>query len=120
LVAEDDEISDLYLTIAIKDISRDVLKVTTGYDAVEVCRKNPDIELILMDIRMLVMDGYAATTKIREFNKDVIIIAQSAQALSGEKEMALKAGCNDYISKPIDPSSLMNMIRKYFGSESVN
>ncbi|MFA6233611.1 MAG: response regulator, partial [Bacteroidota bacterium] len=114
LIAEDDEVSEQYVTMAIKDYTKEMLIVKTGFEAVEVCRNNPDIDLILMDIRMLVMDGYAATRQIREFNKDVIIIAQTAQALSGERETALDAGCNDYISKPINQPDLMRLIEKYF------
>ena len=60
------------------------------------------------------MDGYEATHQIRQFNKDVIIIAQTAFALTGDKERALQAGCNDYISKPIDGNLLLAIIKKYF------
>ena len=63
---------------------------------------------------MPVMDGYTATKEIRKFNKDVIIIAQTAYALIGDKEKAIEAGCNDYISKPIDQEILAEMIGKYF------
>jgi len=60
------------------------------------------------------MDGYEATRQIRQFNKDLIIIAQTAYSLKGDREKALAAGCNDYISKPIDRILLMNLINKYF------
>ena len=62
------------------------------------------------------MNGYDATRKIREFNKDVIIIAQTAYALYGDREKALEAGCDDYISKPINKEELMEMINKYLGN----
>lgn len=60
------------------------------------------------------MNGYEATRQIREFNKDVIIIAQTAFGLSGDREKAIKAGCNDYISKPINKVALTGLIQKYF------
>lgn len=60
------------------------------------------------------MDGYEATRLIRQFNKEVIIIAQTAYALETEKAQALKAGCTDYISKPIDKTLLSSLINKYF------
>jgi len=67
-----------------------------------------------MDIQMPEMNGYDATRKIREFNKDVIIIAQTAYAIVGEREKALEAGCDDYISKPIKKELLLEMIERFF------
>ncbi|MDZ7742396.1 MAG: response regulator [Bacteroidota bacterium] len=61
------------------------------------------------------MDGYEATRRIREFNKEVIIIAQTAYSLTGDREKALESGCNDYIAKPIDKTKLQTLIQKYFG-----
>jgi len=65
-------------------------------------------------IKMPVMDGYEATMQIRQFNADVVIIAQTAFALIGDCEKALKAGCNDYISKPIDKNQLISILYKHF------
>jgi CheY-like chemotaxis protein len=65
-----------------------------------------------MDIQMPEMGGYEATKQIREFNKEVIIIAQTAYGLAGDKEKALDAGCNDYISKPIKKEVLLHKIGK--------
>ncbi len=69
---------------------------------------------MLMDIKMHETDGYEATRQIREFNKDVIIIAQTAYALTGDREKAFEAGCNDYLSKPIKKGVLMGKIDKHF------
>ena len=66
-----------------------------------------------MDIKLPEMDGYEATRKIREFNKDIVIIAQTAFALIGDREKAIEAGCNDYISKPISKDILIKLIKKY-------
>jgi CheY-like chemotaxis protein len=68
----------------------------------------------LMDIKMPLMNGHEATRKIREFNENVVIIAQTAYALTGDKEKSLEAGCNDYISKPINKDKLLEIIEKYF------
>ena len=68
-----------------------------------------------MDIKMPIIGGYEATKEIRKFNKEVIIIAQTAYSLPGDREKAFEAGCNDYISKPIDKEVLMGLIEKYFG-----
>jgi CheY-like chemotaxis protein len=67
-----------------------------------------------MDIMMPEMDGYEATRQIRQFNKDVIIIAQTAFSLSEEKEKAILSGCNDYIPKPININLLRSIIQKHF------
>ena len=97
-----------------KKSANEILQARTGAEAVESCRNNPDIDLVLMDIRMPEMDGYEATRQIRQFNKDVVIIAQTAYGLAGDRERAIEAGCNDYISKPIYINELRELIRKHF------
>ncbi len=114
LIAEDDETSEMLISIELKKFSREILKVTTGKDAIEICRQHPDIDLVLMDIQMPGMNGYEATRKIREFNKDLVIIAQTAFAMTGDREKAIEAGCNDYISKPIRKNELLSLIQTYF------
>ena len=114
LIVEDDIISDLLISILIKRVSSSIIKAGSGAEAIETCRKNPDIDLILMDIKMPEIDGYEATRQIRKFNKKVFIIAQTAYSLSGDREKALEAGCNDYISKPINLSVLNHLIKKLF------
>jgi len=114
LIAEDDETSEIMLSIEVEKFSREILKVENGFEAVEICRNNPDIDLILMDIQMPVMNGYEATRQIRKFNNEVVIIAQTAFAQSGDREKSIAAGCNDYISKPINKAELLTLIQKYF------
>jgi hypothetical protein len=114
LVVEDDEISYLLLIRIIQKISKEVLHAVTGVEAVEACRNNTDIDLVLMDIRMPEMNGLEATQLIRQFNKDVFIIAQTAYAYTGDRETALEAGCNDYISKPINKTLLYKLIKEHF------
>ena len=114
LIAEDDDFSDTHLSIIVKKFSKEILHSKTGNETVEICRANTDIDIILMDIRMPGMSGYDATRKIREFNKDVVIIAQTAYALRGDREKAIEAGCNDYISKPIKKDALLEIIENHF------
>jgi PAS domain S-box-containing protein len=114
LIAEDDEISDSLISSMVDKYSHEVLHVNTGADAVHACRNNPDIDLVLMDINLTGMDGFEATRQIRQFNKEVIIIAQTAFSLKFDRVMAIEAGCNDYINKPISNSELQGLIRKYF------
>ncbi|PIQ30269.1 MAG: hypothetical protein COW63_10200 [Bacteroidetes bacterium CG18_big_fil_WC_8_21_14_2_50_41_14] len=114
LIIEDDPTSTMFASIVLKDISGEILTAGNGVDGLNICRKNPDIDLILMDVKMPQMDGYEVTKQIRAFNKEVIIIAQTAYGLAGDREKAIEAGCNDYISKPINRIELREMIDKYF------
>jgi len=114
LVVEDDEISQRLVNLAVGKISKEILNVNSGIAAVEVCRKTPDIDLILMDIKMPIMDGYETTELIRRFNKETVIIAQTAFGLSGDKEKAIAAGCNDYIAKPLNIAMLTKLIQTHF------
>ena len=114
LIAEDDEASFMLMSKVIGTISNDILRVKNGIRAVEACRTNNEIDLIMMDIKMPELDGYEATRQIRIFNKEIVIIAQTAYAQTGDREKALNAGCNDYISKPIKKDELLAVIKKYF------
>jgi PAS domain S-box-containing protein len=116
LIAEDDEASEILMSRAFRTIGKKILKVRTGVAAVQACRSNNEIDLIMMDIKMPEMDGYEATRQIRQFDKEVIIIAQTAYAQMGDSEKAIEAGCNDYISKPINRDELITIIEKYFKS----
>ena len=112
LIVEDDEVSFSLLKRTIRKIGKEVLHAITGVEAVEACRSNPDLDLVLMDLRMPIMDGNEATRQIRQFNKDVIIIAQTAYAFTGDSDKALEAGCNNYITKPINMALLFELIKK--------
>lgn len=114
LIVDDETNSDLLLTAVLKNIQKETLHAKTGKEAIDIFEKYPDIDLILMDIRMPEMNGYVATRKIRENNKEVVIIAQTAFAIRGDKEKAMEAGCNDYISKPIKKEILLELIGNYF------
>jgi PAS domain S-box-containing protein len=114
LIVEDDEVSAIFLKTILKDIARKIIHAKTGEQAIEECKTNVDFDIILMDIKMPEMNGYEATQQIRQFNKNVVIIAQTAFGLSGDKEKAIQAGCNDYISKPINKEELNKIIQKYF------
>lgn len=114
LISEDDETSEMYLDILVKQFSEKVIIARDGLEVVEICKSNSDIDLILLDLQIPKMNGYEVAKKIREFNKAVIIIAQTAYALSGDKQKAIDAGCNDYLSKPIKKAALYDLLHKYF------
>lgn len=114
LVVEDDKMSEFFITTILKHMASQFLYATSGVEAVKISQSNPDIHLIMMDIKMPGMNGYDATRLIRQFNNDVIIIAQTAYAQTGDSEKAIEAGCNEYISKPINKEKLRSLINKYF------
>ena len=115
LIVEDDEGMEFLLSETVEDFSKELLIARNGIEAVEICKNNPDIDLVFMDVRMPLMNGYEATTEIRKFNKDVVIIAQTSFVASNEeKEKSIEAGCNDCYSKPITKVILEELIRKYF------
>lgn len=114
LVVEDDVASQKLLKKILENYTKEILFADNGQDAIEISRNNSDIDLILMDMKIPIINGYEATQQIRKFNKEVIIIAQTAFGLAGDREKSISAGCNDYISKPIDKGKLVDLILKYF------
>ncbi len=117
LIVEDDSTSDKHITLLLNKYNCKVFHAADGIEAVEFCRKTPDIDLILMDIRLPGMNGYEAAMEIRKFNENVVIIAQTAHALAGDKERALESGCNNYLTKPINKALLNVFIEKYFSRQ---
>jgi PAS domain S-box-containing protein len=113
LVVEDDETSSLYLSSILENEAENIKTARNGLEAVEICKINSDLDIVLMDIKMPGMNGLEATRQIRQFNKELIIIAQTAHAMAGDREKALEAGCNDYITKPIDEKRLLELIGKH-------
>ena len=116
LVVEDEESNYFLLERILKRTAANVLWAKNGIDAIEMAGKG-NIDLVLMDVRMPVMDGYEATGEIRKFNKTIPIIAQTAYALKGEKERSKAAGCDGYISKPIDPKEFLETIIRFIKPE---
>lgn len=111
LVAEDDDTSFLLLGKMLSDYNFSMIRANNGEEAIEKIRGENSFDLILMDIKMPVMDGIRATEEIRTFNKTIPIIGQSAYALEGDRERALEIGFNDYITKPIKKTRLIEIIR---------
>jgi PAS domain S-box-containing protein len=111
LVAEDNQINFDLISAYLAKINFNVIRAVNGFDAVKICRSQKGIDLILMDIKMPGLDGFAATRQIREFLPDVLIIAQTAY--SDNKEDAINSGCNDFISKPFTIEQFISKVREY-------
>lgn len=112
LVAEDEEYNFLYISRLLTDAGIDFLRATNGQEAVDICRNNSNLGIILMDIKMPILNGYEAVKIIRGFNRKIPIIAQTAFVIGNEKKKALDIGCNDYIAKPFKRAELLDKIKK--------
>lgn len=110
LIVEDDEISAVYLNEILSNENIEITHVKNGKDAIQFCKLNSDVDIVLMDVKMEGMNGYEATKEIRKFNKKIIIIAQTAFAFPQVKKKSIEAGCNDFISKPINKEELFQKI----------
>jgi CheY-like chemotaxis protein len=115
LVVEDDFSSFLFMEALIKKNGANMLHAKDGEIAVEMSRKNPDIDLVLMDIQLPKLDGYEATKKIKKIRKNLPVIAQTAHAMEEDRKLCLESGCDDYISKPIKKEMLFMLMDKYIG-----
>lgn len=116
LIVEDEESGRFYLETLLANTNYDLIFAKNGIEAIEKFKLNKNTDIILMDLRMPAMDGYEATRRIKEIKKNIKIIAQTAFALSGDKDKAIAAGCDDYISKPLKKNDLIKIIQKHLKS----
>jgi PAS domain S-box-containing protein len=110
LIAEDSDSSFDLLKEILSDKGIILIRAVNGIEAVNLCKYNPNIDLVLMDIKMPEMDGYEATTLIKEFKPYLPIIAQSAYISDTDRIKALQCGCSDFICKPINKKILLSKI----------
>ena len=116
LIAEDEEINYLFLEIILKEemkLNCNILHAKDGSEAVKICKNNPKIDFVLMDIKMPKMNGFEATKQIRILNPKLPIIALTAYSTLEDKEKAIDAGCIDFVSKPINNKKLINKIKQH-------
>jgi signal transduction histidine kinase len=113
LVVEDDKVSFMLIKELLRPLNIEIHHVTDGRDAINFVKMNPEVGLILMDIKLPFMDGYEATKAVRQINSKIPIIAQTAYAMLGDREKAIAAGCVDYIDKPLDSQRLLELVSTY-------
>lgn len=116
LIAEDDEVNFHFLEAIFADTYVQLLHVRDGKQAIELCKTIGKIDMILMDIKMPEKSGYEAIKEIKKIRSDIPIIAQTAYTFKEDKAKCIAAGCDDYISKPIDIELLLGLIAKYFNN----
>ncbi|MCF8226849.1 MAG: PAS domain S-box protein [Bacteroidales bacterium] len=113
LIAEDDKFSYLFLKSLLSGKKFSLLHAWNGEEAIDMLKNHPEVSIILMDIKMPVLDGINATKEIRKFNPTIPIIAQTAYVMPNDESKIIKAGCNDYIPKPIQQEELFRVLNKY-------
>ena len=116
LVVEDDDFNYKYLDIILKRAGYLVERAANGLEAVDACRTNPDVSLILMDMKMPVMGGLDATKEIRSFLPGLCIIALTAYVSVADENAAFEAGCNEFLSKPVNREKLLGLLKKVLGT----
>lgn len=112
LLAEDELVNYLYISEVLSDMNIEIVHVQNGLDAVKYIQSGKVPDLILMDIKMPIMNGYEATKKIKMINADIPIVVITAHAFIEDREKAINAGCDDYLSKPVNAKSLLSCIDK--------
>lgn len=113
LIAEDEEMNFMFFEELLSTFNFNILHARDGLEAVNICKSNSNIDLVLMDIKMPVKNGYEATTEIKKDYPELPVVAQTAYALPDDVEKAMEAGCDDFISKPINKEVLIRILRKF-------
>lgn len=112
LVAEDDDINFLLIEKLLKQLNFSIIRAKNGLEALQIAKEKKDISLILMDIKMPIMDGHIAFTKIREFDLHIPIVAQTSYSFPEEIEKIKELGFTDYILKPLNKETFCKMMKK--------
>lgn len=113
LIAEDVESNFLYLKAVLSKLNANVFWAKNGLEVLAICEKEEIMDLVLMDLQMPEMNGYEATHLLKQKYPDLPVIAQTAFAMSDDREKALDAGCDDYLAKPIKSKDLLTITEKY-------
>lgn len=113
LIAEDEESNYKFLEMLLKGTGLKILRASNGYQAIDLCKENKNIDLILMDIKMPELNGLDATKEIKKLRTNLPVIAQTAYAMHNDEKISLQAGCDDYIAKPILKEKLFMLINKW-------
>jgi len=112
LIAEDVESNFLYLKAVLSKLNATVFWAKNGIEAIEICETN-SMDLVFMDLQMPEMNGYEATVILKKKFPTLPVVAQTAFAMSDDREKALDAGCDDYLAKPIKSKDLLSVVEKF-------
>jgi PAS domain S-box-containing protein len=113
LIAEDDEINFLVVKKSLEPYNFNLVRALNGKEAINICRSNNEINLVLLDLKMPGMDGLEAMRLIKQFRSNLPFIALTAYAFESDKKNAIESGCSDYITKPFSKKDLIEVVRKH-------
>ena len=113
LIAEDVESNFLYIKAVLTKLNATIYWAKNGLEAIEICNNEPSIDLVLMDLQMPEMNGYEATRILKKKFPKLPVVAQTAFAMSDDREKAMDSGCDDYLAKPIKSKDLLFVVGKY-------
>ncbi len=119
LIVEDDLNSLRFLNVLLKKSGIEIIHAANGQEAVEIISSDLAVDIVLMDIQLPVMNGLEATRIIKELRSNVPVIAQTAHAMAGDRERMKQAGCDDYVSKPLNPKDLYSVINHFLTDRHV-
>ncbi|MBN2763180.1 MAG: response regulator [Bacteroidales bacterium] len=119
LVAEDEDSNFAFIQAVLTSVGYKILRAFNGLEALHMCYDYPDIDLILMDIRMPVKDGYASTVEIKKIRPQLPIIAQTAYGYPGDIHTAREKGCSDYLTKPFSKNQLIELVKKHINRAGI-
>jgi signal transduction histidine kinase/ActR/RegA family two-component response regulator len=118
LVAEDEDLNFLFLQEVLSFTQAKIIRACNGQEAIDLVKENPNITLVLMDIQMPLLNGYVATQEITRIKPELPVIVQTAYAMAEDRAKGFRAGCRDYISKPIKPEELIDILKKHIAKKN--
>lgn len=114
LIVEDEEFNFLLIREILEPTGANVIWAQSGMEAIEIVKKSPEIDFVLMDIRLPFMSGFETTKRIKKIKPNLLVIAQTAYVQTEIVDQCFASGCDAYICKPFRPQELLNIVQKHF------
>lgn len=111
--AEDEEFNFIYAFELLREFNFNIIRAYNGQMALDLCQQHADIDLIFMDISMPIMDGFEATKLIKQLRPDIPVVIQTSYSHVTDKQIALEAGADEYLSKPYNQRELLRCIKRH-------
>lgn len=113
LVVEDEPVNQYFFKTVLETSRISILFTASGQESIELVLEHPEIDCVLMDIRLPGIDGFEATRQIKKIRPELVVIVQTAYALSNDRLKAFEAGCDVYLTKPLQVAQLFEVLQNY-------